>query len=347
VSAHKTASPKHRAHDKRVAPSAASPPSAPGRAKADSASTLTRQVERFLRYLSDERRASPRTVSTYARDLRALDTWLQKQAGRSLERVAAEHLELRDLRSFLAAHGRDQQAATTIRKIAALRAFYRFMMRRAGLTYDPAAELSSPKLRRKLPMFLSVEKAGETVEMPTDGGTDATHHRDRALLEVLYGSGVRVSELVGLDLASLDLAGGTARVLGKGNKQRIVPLGAAAREALRDYLALRPQLRSTRGTQDTQALFLSVRGERLGVRQVQLLTKRYGSLATGSSTLHPHALRHSCATHLLEAGADLRSIQELLGHVSLSTTQRYTHVSTDQLQAIYTKAHPLGNPSKR
>jgi integrase/recombinase XerC len=286
-------------------------------------------------------------VSTYGRDLRALDRWLQKQKGRVSLRVAAEHVELRDLRSFLAATGQGDQAATTIRKIAALRSFYRFMMRRAGLVQNPAAALSAPKLRRKLPTFLSVEKAGETVEMPTDGGTDATRHRDRALLEVLYGSGVRVSELVGLDLASLDLAGGTARVLGKGNKQRIVPLGAATREALHEYLAMRPQLRhSACGTQDSAALFLSVRGERLGVRQVQLLTKRYGALATGSNALHPHALRHSCATHLLDAGADLRSIQELLGHVSLSTTQRYTHVSMDQLQAVYTKAHPLANRPK-
>jgi len=311
------------------------------------ASLLGEQVERFLRYLSDERRASPRTVSTYGRDLLALAAWIKKQPGRAPERVAAEKLVARDLRSFLAATGQGNEPATTIRKIAALRAFYRFMMRRAGLAENPAAELSAPKLRRKLPMFLTVEKAGETVEMPTDGGTEATHHRDRALLEVLYGSGVRVSELVGLDLTSLDLEGGTARVLGKGNKTRIVPLGAATREALHEYLALRPQLRhGARGTQDPNALFLSVRGERLGVRQVQLLTKRYGVLATGSSTLHPHALRHSCATHLLDAGADLRSIQELLGHASLSTTQRYTHVSTDQLQAIYTKAHPLANNRK-
>lgn len=345
MSPHRAQPGKHGAPSKRAVPRAEQAP--PSHAEPRTPSLLTHQVDRYLRYLSDERRASPLTVSTYGRDLRALDGWLQNQKGRVAERVAAEHVELRDLRSFLAAHGRGDEAATMIRKIAALRAFYRFMMRRAGLTSNPAAELSAPKLRRKLPNFLTVEKAGETVEMPTDSGTDATRHRDRALLEVLYGSGVRVSELVGLDLASLDLAGGTARVLGKGNKQRIVPLGAATREALRDYLAMRPQLRhSARGTQDTEALFLSVRGERLGVRQVQLLTKRYGALATGSNALHPHALRHSCATHLLDAGADLRSIQELLGHVSLSTTQRYTHVSTDQLQAVYTKAHPLGNRPK-
>jgi integrase/recombinase XerC len=343
---------------------------------------LSEQIERYLRYLRDERRASPLTVSTYGRDLYALERWLHERPTsppdgspkkRAIKRGAASkaakskrsaavraarqdraplseaalltidaaRLEARDLRSFLAANAGDREAATLIRKVAALRAFYRFLRRRAGLDANPASELSSPKLRRKLPLFLSVEKAGETVEMPTDRGTSATALRDRALLEVLYGAGVRVSELVGLDLGSLDLEGGTARVLGKGNKERIVPLGSAAREALRDYLALRGDLRSMRGTQHATALFLSVRGERLGVRQVQLVTKRYGALATGHDTLHPHALRHSCATHLLDAGADLRSIQELLGHASLSTTQRYTHVSMDQLQAVYTKAHPL------
>jgi len=393
---------------------ASAPPSSPGEglssngpSQAAAASTthprtaLTEQIERYLRYLQDERRASPLTVSTYGRDLYALERWLHdrpahghearakparaskrtaahskklavksKPARRTrsaspdpelfrqaaedhalhehpvsatvvLGDIAAEKLEARDLRSFLAANAREREPATLIRKVSALRAFYRFLMRRAGLTHNPASELSSPKLRRKLPTFLSVEKAGETVEMPTDTGTAATALRDRALLEVLYGSGVRVSELVGLDLTSLDLESGTAKVLGKGNKERIVPLGSAARTALREYLALRGDLRSVRGTQDPRALYLSVRGERLGVRQVQLLTKRYGTLATGNSALHPHALRHSCATHLLDAGADLRSIQELLGHVSLSTTQRYTHVSMDQLQAVYSKAHPL------
>lgn len=323
-------------------------PPAPVAPQALATTPLSGQVERFLTYLRDERRASPKTVSTYGRDLRALDAWLQKTRADELSSVDAGKLEVRDLRSFLAATARDQQAATLIRKVSALRAFYRFMMRRAGLSRSPASELSAPKLRRKLPTFLSVEKAGETVEMPTDRGTAATNLRDRALLEVLYGSGVRVSELVGLDLGSLDLEGGTARVLGKGNKPRIVPLGGATRQALDDYLLVRGELRhSKHGTQDDKALFLGNRGERLGVRQVQLLTKRYGVLATGSSTLHPHALRHSCATHLLDAGADLRIIQELLGHASLSTTQRYTHVSTDQLQAIYTKAHPLANNKPR
>jgi integrase/recombinase XerC len=168
------------------------------------------------------------------------------------------------------------------------------------------------------------------------------------MLELLYGSGLRVSELVGLDLAALDLASQSARVLGKGNKERLVPIGQKARAALCEYLAVRHTLHPKKeSAQPEAALFLGARGTRIGVRQVQILVKQYGMLATGTAELHPHALRHSCATHLLDAGADLRSIQELLGHVSLSTTQRYTHVSTDQMQAAYTKAHPLGRTSAK
>ncbi|HEY6876717.1 MAG TPA: tyrosine recombinase XerC [Polyangiales bacterium] len=306
-------------------------------------SAFDQQVERFLSYLALERRAAERTVSTYARDLHALARWLSAHLP---DKCDAAALSTRDLRAFVASTAGDHEPATVARKVAALRAFYRFLRRRAGLTNNPARALATPKLRRKLPRFLSVEKAGETVEMPTARGTAAIDLRDRALLEVMYGSGVRVSELVGLSLSSIDLDDGIARVLGKGSKERLVPLGRAAREALHAYLEVRDALRDRHGGQDPDALFLSTRGLRLGARQVQLITKRYGALATGSDALHPHALRHSCATHLLEAGADLRSIQELLGHASLSTTQKYTHVSTDQLQAIYTKAHPHAGRTK-
>lgn len=302
---------------------------------------LRAQIELFLGQLKVERRAADKTVQTYGRDLRAL---LQYVRAERPGKCDAALLATRDLRAFLAATARDQEPATVARKVAALRAFYRFLRRRCGLVTNPARTLQAPKLRRKLPLFLTAEKAGETVEMPTDRGTDASALRDRAMLEVLYGSGLRVSELVGLDLASIDLEQGLARVLGKGSKERLVPLGQAARDALRDYLPVRGQLCGRE--QDPAALFLSTRGRRFNVRHVQLITKRYGALATGSSALHPHALRHSCATHLLEAGADLRSIQELLGHASLSTTQRYTHLGTDQLQAAYAKAHPLAKPAK-
>jgi integrase/recombinase XerC len=311
------------------------------------------QIERFARYLSSERRVAPRTSETYMRDLHAFSRYVTDAA---LARDAAA-LDVRALRGFLSAGSKltaPREPATIARKIAALRAFYRFLVRRAGLSSNPASQLKAPKLRRKLPHFLSVEASEEVMDMPQArpdssrtglhaATTGASRARDQAMLELLYGSGLRVSELVGLDLDALDLTSQGARVLGKGNKERLVPIGSKAHAALVEYLALRHILRPKKqSAQPESALFLSARGTRIGVRQVQNLVKQYGMLATGTAELHPHALRHSCATHLLDAGADLRSIQELLGHVSLSTTQRYTHVSTDQLQAAYTKAHPLG-----
>lgn len=300
-------------------------------------SPLADQLARFERYLTSERRAAVLTVETYMRDLNALAAFVENSAAP----LDAEQLDVRQLRGFLASTPDAKEPATLQRKISAMRAFYRFLLRRGGATHNPASELKSPKLRRKLPHFLSVEKSQEVMEMPLATGTLATHARDQAMLELLYGSGVRVSELCGLDFDAVDLHAGNARVLGKGSKERIVPVGKKAREAIHSYLEVRGELRSQKDGQDPRALFLSERGKRLGVRQVQKLVKRYGMLATGTPELHPHALRHSCATHLLDAGADLRSIQELLGHASLSTTQRYTHVSMDQLQAVYTKAHPL------
>ncbi len=166
--------------------------------------------------------------------------------------------------------------------------------------------------------------------------------RDRALLEVLYGAGLRVSELCGLDLGSIDLTRGSVRVIGKGDKERIVPLGAAAVSAITTYLQERARLADpTTGDLDPRALFLSKRGKRLGVRRVQTLVHRYGALGAGRADLHPHALRHTCATHLLDGGADLRAIQKMMGHASLATTQRYTHVSIDHLVKVYDAAHPL------
>lgn len=297
--------------------------------------SLVEQLALFERYLSSEKRVAVRTQATYMRDLRDLLAYVEKN---NLPNDAAR-LDVRHLRGFLAARPNAREPATILRKVSALRSFYRLLRRKGVVSTNPAAELKTPRLRRKLPKFLHVEQAAETVEMPTNTGTNANHVRDRAMLELLYGSGVRVSELTQLDLDHIDLVEGSARVLGKGSKERIVPLGTKTREALSDYLARRSEL--LRKGADERALFVSARGKRISVRQVQVLVKRYGVLGTGSHTLHPHALRHSCATHLLDAGADLRAIQELLGHASLSTTQRYTHVSVDHLQAVYTKAHPL------
>jgi integrase/recombinase XerC len=197
---------------------------------------------------------------------------------------------------------------------------------------------------------LSIEDATAVVEAPSprrDGELGkALSLRDRAMLEVLYGGGVRVSELAGLALGHVDLGSGLARVLGKGNKERIVPLGAPCVEALTAYLQARIRLRNPKtGVQHADALFLGQLGTKLSVRQVQYLLHDYGIAAVGRADLHPHELRHTCATHLLDAGADLRGIQELLGHASLATTQRYTHVSIDRLMEAYDRAHPLSRKS--
>jgi integrase/recombinase XerC len=302
------------------------------------AMSLAKQVALFERYLTSERRAAQRTVTTYMRDLRDLEAFVAR------EKLPddADKLDVRHLRSFLASRPETREPATILRKVSALRTFYRYLRRTKQVERNPAADLKTPRLKRKLPTFLHAEKAAETVEMPSNTGTSAGHVRDRAMLELLYGSGLRVSELVGLDMGDVDLSEQSARVLGKGSKERIVPLGGKCVSALHEYLRVRAEL-ATHGmdAKCVSALFLSARGKRISVRQVQVMVKRYGMLSTGTAALHPHAMRHSCATHLLDAGADLRSIQELLGHASLSTTQRYTHVSVDHLQAVYAKAHPL------
>ncbi|MFW6051661.1 MAG: tyrosine recombinase XerC [Myxococcota bacterium] len=304
---------------------------------------LKEQIAQFERYLADERRSSPRTVTTYVRDLEAFREFV-------LERELtpdARGLDVVVLRSFLASLYRGNGPATLARKIAALRAFYRFLMRRGIAKANPASALRTPKVSKPLPKFLTVDDAFRVMDAPTGDPNrrEPLALRDRAMLEILYGSGVRVAELVGLDLEHLDLPGRKARVVGKGDKERLVPLGTAALEAVEAYLERgRPHLRHPKsGRQHATALFLGHHGTRLTVRQVQNLVRRSGALGAARGDLHPHALRHSCATHLLDAGADLRSIQELLGHASLSTTQRYTHVSIDRLMEVYDRAHPLAH----
>jgi integrase/recombinase XerC len=301
---------------------------------------LGRLVQRFREHLASERRASPHTVLAYTRDLVSLTDYVRERCG---EKARLEDIDKLLLRAFLGELSRTVSPTTIGRKLASIRAFFGWLEREGLVRKNPAAALASPKLRRKLPTFISPEAAGEVMHVPLDAAvTQAERVRDAALLEVLYGCGLRVSELVGLDLDHVAFEQEEVRVLGKGNKERLVPLGSKAREAILAYLAMRPELRNERtGAQDERALFLGRRGTRLGVRRVQTLVHRYGALGAGRSDLHPHALRHSCATHLLEGGADLRAIQELLGHSSLATTQRYTHVSLDQLMRVYDRAHPL------
>lgn len=322
----------------------------------------------FLVHLADERRASPNTVSAYGRDLDALLAFVDTRADTLPARrrrtatttatTTTTSLDLFLLRAWLGELARTCKPSSVARKIASVRAFGRWMKRKGHSRVNPAEQLASPKVRRELPTFLSAEDAASLVESPDVDNVanrpptsniararrDALVLRDRAILELLYGGGVRVAEACGLDLGQLSLSGDerTARVLGKGRKERIVPLGRKAAEALSAYLALRGTLAHLRTRFiDPNAVFVSTRGRRLSSRVVQLLVRRYGLASVGRTDLHPHALRHTCATHLLDGGADLRVIQEMLGHASLSTTQRYTHVSVAHLLKVYDSAHPL------
>jgi integrase/recombinase XerC len=300
---------------------------------------LTEAMERFTEHLSSQRRSSRHTVAAYAGDLAQLSAFAhEKRPGKKLRPA---DLDVLLLRGWLGALARTHSPASIARKIGAARAFLRHLRKLGQIEKNPAAELSLPKVRRPLPTFLNVDAAAEVMEAPDEDSAEG--FRDRAMLETLYGSGLRVSELCSLDLASIDLEGApTVRVIGKGNKERLVPIGSKAAAALSAYLARRGELRNPKtGAMDVSALFLSRLGRRIGVRRVQALVHRYGAEGAGRADLHPHALRHTCATHLLDGGADLRSIQKLLGHASLSTTQRYAHVSIDHLMKVYDAAHPL------
>jgi integrase/recombinase XerC len=296
-------------------------------------------IERFVTHLAHERRSSPHTVSAYASDLEQLAVFVDaRRPG-----AGPGELDVLVLRGFLGQLARTHSPSSVARKIASVRSFLRYLLRRGEIAKNAAMELSLPKVRRPLPTFLNVDAAAEVMVTPDDDSAEGL--RDRAVMETLYGAGLRVSELCGLDLGDADLSSaglGSVRVLGKGNKERVVPLGSVAVAAIKAYLERRAELANPKtGACDPRALFLSRRGVRLGVRRVQDLVHRYGALGAGRADLHPHALRHTCATHLLDGGADLRSIQKMLGHASLSTTQRYTHVSIDHLMKVYDAAHPL------
>lgn len=304
---------------------------------------LQAEVDAFLQHLTSERRLSQHTTDAYARDLGQLQAFLADAGFVSDVRGVNKQW----LRRWLAELAR-LEPSSLARKISCVRTFFRYLLRVGARSDDPAARLSLPKLGRSLPKFLSPEKAAAVVEIPSELASPETKLRDAALLELLYGCGLRVSELCGLDLESFERDHTYVRVRGKGNKERLVPIGDPARDALLAYLTERPRLRHPQtGNQDAHALFLNQRGGRLTQRSVQRFVSRYGAWAAGRPDLHPHALRHSCATHMLEGGADLRAIQEFLGHASLSTTQRYTHVSMEQLLQTYDQCHPFAGATTR
>jgi len=289
-------------------------------------------LESFRRALL-ARGASPHTVRSYLGDLQAFARYLKRQSAALGDGTHAQ------VRGWLGTLAVDHAPRSRARALASLKAFYRFQVASGVLPHSPAAAMRGPKLPVTLPRFLPVDEAFALVERPGEATLLAL--RDHALLEVLYGAGLRVSEACGLSLDDVDLPGRVLRVLGKGRKERLCPLHPDAAEALRRWLARRGELlaRRRRG-QDARAVFLNFRGGRLTPRSVARHLDAYARAAGLQRHVTPHALRHSYATHLLAGGADVRSIQELLGHQSLSTTQRYTHVGVELLQAVYDRAHP-------
>lgn len=295
---------------------------------------MNRHTEDFIESLR-RKASSIHTISNYQIDLKHFLEFLELKKA-TVE--STDHLLLRDFLNHLYTQ-RHLSKSSVSRKLACLKTFFKFMVREGRMKANPAELISSPRLPKKLPSYLGEAEAAAIIEMPQ--GTTLKALRDRAILELLYASGLRVSELVGLNEDEIDMKQETVRVLGKGNKERVVPFGSFAAAALKEYLAKKRSLRITvPGKNGSLPAFISLRGHRMVARDVQRLVARVRLGLRTTRRVTPHTLRHSFATHLLERGADLRSIQELLGHESLSTTQKYTHVSLQHLRKEYDKAHP-------
>jgi len=299
-------------------------------------------VGRFVDVLRAERAASPETVRAYEGDLRHFFTWAATSVRPAHDpaEVAIAHV-----RSYLAAHIREHKRSTLARRLAALRVFFDHLVRRDGLDKNVARLVNSPKLPRALCTFLSVDDAAVLLDEAADPDRPL-RVRNQAMWELTYSSGLRVSELVGLDVADLDLGEGWVRVLGKGSKEREVPMGEKATAALRRYLGDAREELVDHGEAATDALFLNARGGRLTARSVRRLLDEDQLRAGTTGRVSPHGLRHSFATHMLEGGADLRNIQQMLGHASIATTERYTHVTLDHLSRVYDAAHPRAHRRK-
>jgi len=313
---------------------------------------VTIQLRAFLEYLRLNRNASAHTVDAYESDVTQFLTFAAQHHATTAEALEPTQLQLGTVRAFMADLYRQGQARSSVaRKLSAMRAFGRYLRREGWIDVNPAALAVSPKREQRVPAHLSMAEMTRLLEMPD--ASDPLGRRDRAILELFYASGLRLSELVGLDLENVNLRARMVRVLGKGAKERIVPFNTSTEQAVRAWLGDRvslinaakaqsrkPNADSPRARVPREPLFVNFRGARLTGRSVQRLVARYVSACSTRFGISPHALRHSFATHLLERGADLRAIQELLGHVQLSTTQRYTHVNAAQLLDVYRKAHP-------
>ncbi len=331
-------------------------------------------IEKFVHYLKNTRNASPHTLLNYRSDLQQFLTYLTPPGAQGEASLSAiDHYLIREYIGHL--HSQRLQKSSITRKLAALRSFFRFCVREGLRTDNPARLVATPKLPKRVPSTLSAEEMNVFLDQlaqmdryishsgkphanrraglrgsKDDGDVKLLLRRDRAILELLYASGLRVSEITGLNLADLDRDELMLRVRGKGNKERIVPFGSKAKAALDAYWPLRTELLHQarrqkafgrrNGTVDPDAVFLNFSGRRLTARSIGRIVKKYVRLTNVNWDLHPHSLRHAFATHLLADGADLRAIQELLGHASLSTTQKYTHASIRQLMEVYDKSHP-------
>jgi integrase/recombinase XerC len=299
-------------------------------------------IQQFMRYLCIEKNASPHTCRSYRGDLEAFEDFLRNSGiqvteGGDVEIEKVDRIAIRKYLSFL---HRKNKKSSIARKISTLRSFFKYLVREQRISSNPAKTVSTPKVEKTLPTTLTVDEAFRLMESPqsrpgrSSKGSGERALRDRAILELLYSSGLRVSELVGLNSNQLDLDLGIVRAMGKGRKERIVPVGAKAIEALKAYVAERGVSRGD------EPIFINASGERLTARSVARLIKKYTRYSSIFRKVSPHSLRHTFATHLLDAGADIREIQEMLGHSSLSTTQRYTHVSMGRLMEVYDRAHP-------
>lgn len=299
-------------------------------------------VDGFLRSLRIERNASPLTLKSYAEDFNSLFDYLQERVGRFPEPA---EIDINTLRGYVAYLHECQYAKTTIaRRLACLRSFFRYCAREKLTASNPAKALRTPRAGRKLPNFLTTQQTVQLIEAPPCDGPSGL--RDKAMLETMYSAGLRVAELVGLNISDWDRDANILRVRGKGRKERISPVGRHASAALDDWLAVREVSPEAR-PDEQDAIFLNRFGKRLTTRSVGRMLEKYVKTSELDMKTSPHTLRHSFATHMLDGGADLRSVQELLGHKSLTTTQIYTHVSTQRMRETYDKSHPHAQPQKR
>ena len=288
-------------------------------------------TDKFMHYLTIEQGVSPHTVRAYREDLKEFVSFSDK---------VLEEIDNLDIRSYLAwLHGRKLKKSSISRKLATIRSFFKYLHREGYVKKNPAKLVSSPRVPKTLPRFLDIDETFSLMDSPK--GETFIPARDKAILELLYSSGLRVSELTSLDVVDLDIKETLVRVKGKGRKERIVPIGSKAMEAIQNYLPERISLKKK-----SSALFLNNRGGRLTQRSVRRILVAYSRMINLKGDISPHTLRHTFATHLLHEGADLRAIQELLGHSSLSTTQKYTHVDIRHLTEVYDKAHPMARKDK-